>query len=480
MTQLVEVPLWGLVALAAFAGFWLLDRALIPSVRWALRRRANRAIARLNQRLQVKIPPFKLARRRVLIEQILNDADVVDSIGAYARAEDIPQEIALAKARTYAREIVPSFSAYAYFGFGTRISRWLSMLLYRVRLGASDDAALKAIPSDTSVVFMINHRSNMDYVLVTYMAAQSSALSYAVGEWAHIFGLRALLRAMGAFFIRRNSRNALYRKVLSRYVAMATRGGVTQAVFPEGGLTRDGCLRAPKIGLLSYMVSDFDPSGARDIVFVPVGINYDRVLEDRVLTEGASHEADGTPPRFAFSLTALLRYCASGVWRMLNGRWYRNGYTCVSFGAPRSLKAWLAARDVDFRALEDAPRRAEMDALAEQIMADIGAIVPVLPVALVASALQHTETDGVTAFELKGRIFRLIDELEHAGAHIHIPRHDLDYAIDVGLRMLTLRGIVTADDGLIAPNPEEQKLLSYYANSIAHLMGGGDGAAGEN
>ncbi|MEO0618071.1 MAG: 1-acyl-sn-glycerol-3-phosphate acyltransferase [Pseudomonadota bacterium] len=478
--QPVEVPLWGLVALAILAGFWLLDRALIPSVRWALRRRANRAIARLNQRLQVKIPPFKLARRRVLIEQILNDADVVDAVGAYARAEDIPPEVALAKARRYAREIVPSFSAYAYFGFGTRVSRWLSTLLYRVRLGATDDAALQAIPSDTSVVFMINHRSNMDYVLVTYMAAQSSALSYAVGEWAHIFGLKTLLRAMGAFFIRRNSRNALYRKVLSRYVAMATRGGVTQAVFPEGGLTRDGRLRAPKIGLLSYMVSDFDPSGGRDIVFVPVGINYDRVLEDRVLTEKNTQTRDGMPARFGFSPAAFLRYCASGLWRMINGRWYRNGYTCVSFGAPRSLKAWLAAREIDFRALDEEPRRVEMAALAEQIMEDIGAIVPVLPVALVASALQRVEPGGVTAFELKGRIFSLIAKLEAAGAHIHIPRKDLDYAIDVGLRMLTLRGLATVKDALIAPNPDEQDLLAYYASSIAHLVEGSTGAAGEN
>ena len=71
---------------------------------------------------------------------------------------------------------------------------------------------------------------------------------------------------------------------------MATAAGVTQAIFPEGGLSRDGKLRPPKFGLLSYMVAGFDPHGPRDVVFIPVGINYDRVLEDRMLTSVANAE----------------------------------------------------------------------------------------------------------------------------------------------------------------------------------------------
>ena len=54
-------------------------------------------------------------------------------------------------------------------------------MLYRVRLGYMDEDALKTVDPDSSVIFVINHRSNMDYVLVTYMASSSSALSYAVG-----------------------------------------------------------------------------------------------------------------------------------------------------------------------------------------------------------------------------------------------------------------------------------------------------------
>ncbi len=130
----------------------------------------------------------------------------------------------------------------------------------------------------------MNHRSNMDYVLVAYLAASTrTALSYAVGEWARVWPLQTLIRSMGAYFVRRRSRDPLYRRVLARYVQMATAAGVTQAMFPEGGLTRDGRLRDPRVGLLDYMLRAFDPEGERDLVFVPVGVNYDRVLEDRSL-----------------------------------------------------------------------------------------------------------------------------------------------------------------------------------------------------
>jgi glycerol-3-phosphate O-acyltransferase len=60
-------------------------------------------------------------------------------------------------------------------------------------------------------------------------------VSYAVGEWARVWPLSALIRSMGAYFIRRGSRNALYRKVLARYVQMATEEGTTQAMFPKAG-----------------------------------------------------------------------------------------------------------------------------------------------------------------------------------------------------------------------------------------------------
>jgi glycerol-3-phosphate O-acyltransferase len=290
-----------------------------------------------------------------------------------------------------------------------------------------------------------------------------------VGEWARVWALQSLIRAMGGYFVRRDSSNPLYRKVLARYVHLATASGVAQAVFPEGGLTRDGKLRPPKLGLLSYMVSGFDPNGARDIVFVPVGINYDRVLEDRVLTAAASTPA-GERPRFAFNPLLLAAWLAKGLWQRLRGTWHRHGYACVSFGQPLSLRDYLRERATDFRALPDAQRFAEIEALGQRLMREVGQVVPALPVSLVSSAVLAAGGRGLSSLELKGAVFDLMRRLTAAGAHVHIPRHDQEYAVEVGLRMLMLRHLVTAEAGVYHANPRETAVLAFYANAIGHLL----------
>jgi glycerol-3-phosphate O-acyltransferase len=309
----------------------------------------------------------------------------------------------------------------------------------------------------------------MDYVLVTYMVSTSSALSYAVGEWARVWLLQNLIRSMGAYFVRRDSREPLYRKVLARYVHMAVAGGLAQAIFPEGGLTRDGRLQPAKLGLLSYMVAGFDPNGARDVVFVPVGINYDRVLEDRVQV-AALATPEGQKPRFTFNARVFLGFLARNLALKLRGRLYRLGYACVSFGAPISLRDYVAARGIDFRILDHDRRFAEVARLGGLLMAKVGEVVPALPVALVATALLDAGDAALSALELKGRVVEIARRLAAHGAHVHVPRADQDYAVEVGLRMLRLRRLVEQTDGLYRADPSNAVLLRYYANSIAHLL----------
>jgi len=318
------------------------------------------------------------------------------------------------------------------------------------------------------VVFVINHRSNMDYVLVTYLVSESSALSYAVGEWARVWMLQSLIRAMGGYFVRRDSSNPLYRKVLARYVHMATASGVAQAVFPEGGLTRDGSLRPPKLGILSYMVSGFDPQGPRDVVFVPIGLNYDRVLEDRIQIAAAA-TPQGERPRFAFNPLVLAAFLGRSLWLRLRGRWYRFGYACVSFGRPLSLREYLRDRAIDLRALSGEQRFAEIGRLGQRLMREVGRVVPALPVSLVATAMLGAGERGLSSLEIKGAVYDLMQRLRAAGGHVHLPRQDEEYAVEVGLRMLILRRVVELKDGIYRANPKETALLAYYANAIAHL-----------
>ncbi|MGI9357684.1 MAG: 1-acyl-sn-glycerol-3-phosphate acyltransferase [Rhizobiaceae bacterium] len=468
MFDTISIPVWLAVLLGLFGFIGLLDRIIGPGFRWFFRRKANRAIDELNNRLSLRIQPFKTTKRQSLIDQLLFDPEVLAAIEAHAKAESVPRDVSMSKATLYAREIVPAFNAYAYFKIGTRISRWLSKLMYRVRLGYADDEALGKIDPEATVVFVMNHRSNMDYVLVTYLASASATLSYAVGEWARIWLLQSLIRAMGAYFIRRESGNVLYRRVLARYVAMATRSGVTQAIFPEGGLTRDGLLREPKFGLLSYMIGDFDPQKHRDVVFVPVGLNYDRVVEDRVLT-GELQKGSNDRSDFRLRPRSFFTFSRELVVRFFKGELYRYGYACASFGTPVSLKDWLNEAEIDPLSLDDTARFTLIEKFGRDFMGKVGDVVPVLPVALVASTFLDDFEAKLTELELKTRVATLIDRLETSGAHIHIPRMDRDYAIASGLRMLTLRHLVVEHDGHFSAAPSERALIAYYANSIRHL-----------
>jgi len=103
-------------------------------------------------------------------------------------------------------------------------------------------------------------------------------------------------------------------------------------------------------------------------------------------------------------------------------------------------------------------------------MAKVGEVVPALPVALVATALLEAGDVPLAALELKARVVDIMRRLEARGAHVHVPRADQDYAVEVGLRMLRLRRLVDETDGLYRADPANAVLLRYYANSIAHLL----------
>ncbi len=467
MSETLAIPLWALAALAVVALWGALGGLLLPGVRWFFRRRLNRAIDELNTRLQLGIPAFQRTRRRTLIETLTYHPDVIKAVDAEAEATGTPRAVLIREAERYAREIVPAFNAYAYFRIGYYVARRLLQSLYRVRLGYADDDALARIEPGASVVFVMNHRSNMDYVMVAYMAASRSALSYAVGEWARIWPLHMLIRSLGAYFVRRGSDNRLYRQVLARYVQEATAGGVVQAVYPEGGLSRDGRLRPPKLGLISYMVSSFDPEGERDLVFVPVGLNYDRVLEDRSLLQ--SLDTDAPRRGKARALAVLLRFLCRNAFLMVRRRWYRFGYACVNFAAPVSMRAYTQDRGIDFRTLEGGARRRAVERLGAELLEAIAAAIPVLPVSLVAAAFLRNP-QPLDMLELKAEAQALIDLLERRGAYVHIPRADRDYAVAVGLRMLTLRHLVTESGGLYRAADGEDGMLRYYANAIAHFI----------
>ncbi|WP_293572795.1 1-acyl-sn-glycerol-3-phosphate acyltransferase [Phaeobacter sp.] len=462
MMQTVELPLWLFLLIVLFAAVTFASHFLFPSVRWFFRRRLERAVERLNRRLERPIRPFKLARRYDMIQRLIYDPAVTKAMAAHAKASGIPDNVAFEEARRYAREIVPSFSAVAYFSIAIRLARFLSNTLYRVQLGYRDRPALAQIDPEATVVYVMNHRSNMDYVLITYLAADHSALSYAVGEWARVWPLSRLIRAMGAYFIRRKSRNDLYRQVLSTYVRLATQNGVTQAIFPEGGLSLTGALQDPKVGLIKYIVdgylaTDRTDELQRDVVFVPVAVNYDRVLEDQILTQAAGEGQRKFRPRIS---VIALRFFYQ-VWLWITGRYRGVGQAAVSFGTPLSLQSILAGTEDE----ADDPTE-----LGLELMARIGEAVPILPAPMVALLLDELTVGGdtpITVAQLEERVSAKLADLPTQ--HGLSADDRLSEMITQGVDRLKARGIITQDDRGLHVAPDQRILLAYYANSIRHL-----------
>ncbi len=466
MDSTVTLPLWLAILLALASLALLLDRVLIPSVRWYLRRRINRVIDEVNTRLDIEVRPFQLTRRQILIDQLTHDEKVASAVRDYAREHNMPHEVAQARVNGYAREIVPSFNAYVYFRVGYWIARRIARLIYRVRVGFHDADRLASVNPDATVVFVMNHRSNMDYVLVAFLAAEKTALSYAVGEWARIWPLHTLIRAMGAFFVRRGSDNSLYRRVLERYVQMATRAGVSQAVFPEGGLSRDGAMRDPKLGFLDYMLRDYHPESDREIVFVPVGINYDRVIEDRSLLRRLDRDAERRSAGF------VIRTTVSFVFKQLmlsrRDRWRRFGYASVNFGEPLSVQAWCRDTGVEFARLAQQPRFEAVSQLADALMERVASVVPVLPVPLLASIALESRDNWESALTLKARAVERIEQLRERGAPIRISPGACESVLSNALNTLRARKMLEQrSDGLLRATPAASDILNYYANSIS-------------
>jgi len=217
------------------------------------------------------------------------------------------------------------------------------------------------------------------------------------------------------------------------------------------------------------MISDFDPKTSRDIVFIPVGINYDRVMEDRILTANLEREITGR--EFKTGIGSIFGLIGHLIKLRFQGKLYRLGYACVSFGNPISLKKYCEKQKLTLSGLKSEQKMPEITKFGEMLLTAVGRVIPALPVSLVATVfLNHPELK-MGELQLKAKVFALIEKLEGDGVHVHIPRADRDYAVSTGLRMLTLRRLVKVDDeGYYRYDPNEKILMNYYANSIGHLL----------
>ena len=474
---------------------------LYELLRWQVLGRARAALLRNARgyaaRHGVRVDLFKFGGKQLVREELLNDRTVARAMAAAAEAGERPTDVR-ERVEQYIDEIVPAFSISAYFELGMRLARAAIGAVYRPVIAVPPPR----LPENATAVFLINHRSNFDYVVVGWALARQVAISYAVGEWARIFPLDALFKAFGGFFVRRGFPDPLYHTVLRRYLQLITRRGVTQGIFPEGGLTRDGALRPPKVGLLDSLLQLAEDC---ELYFVPVGINYDRVLEDEVLL--AELRGRDKPPTRGEKLRGTLRLLWILPWRIAvnaarvaAGRLQRHGYVAVAFGEP------VRFRDLphsgDMARLPDEQRRARAKEIAALLMERIARCIPATPVALVARAAIDLSCDASRS-ELVARVAELRARLEELGVPLAMGREfdpqrraraelrdDLARTRDLarlegemlageeaeeiarlGLERLVRRRALGLAGGRVArgAHPHARDLLAYYARSLAAL-----------
>lgn len=452
---------WPIVAggglLGLVLGLWLARRALR---RWG---------ARTVLEFRARLDRYKLTESKRVKAELRVDPAIAGAIAAHVIESGEPRAVVERRVDRYIEEIVPFFNVLSYYKLGYNLSKLLTRLFYKVTVEYHDHKALSRIPKRDVVLYLMNHRSNMDYVVVTYVLAQVVSISYAVGEWARTWPLEYIFKSFGSYFIRRQFRDPLYHTVLERYVQQITRNRVTQGIFPEGGLSRDGTLRPPKVGLLDYVVGTLrDPAFDGDIWLVPAAINYDRVLEDRTLTRELLVGA----PRRSY-LAQLFGWIGFAIWngmQLLRGQKQRYGRVAVNFDAPLSVRQWLAAQPVPVLDLPRAERLPHIQRLAQAVLDRAGAVIPVTPVGFAAAALLSFNASVIPEGALWTRLAELKDRLKDTNARMIRSELPVTEVWDRAWRTFRARRWVVREGTNLVILPDARPLLEYYANAIVHLL----------
>lgn len=440
-----------------------------------IRARINRSALRSLRKRGSRIDRYKLTSRPIIRALLLENEAIARAVRVHAKENGITEAETWKKVEAYIDEIVPFFSILAYYRFGYFVSRALLNTLYKVSADQHGSAGASSLPKDAVVVYLMNHRSNADYLLVGYVLTGKVAISYAVGEWARAFPLEYIFKSFGSYFIRRKFREPLYHCVLEQYVQLITKNGVTQGIFPEGGLTRDGKLKAGKVGLLDYIIGVArDPEYQNRIYLVPVAINYDRVLEDRSLLRELAIAKGRRTPALGSQVYEVTRYLWWNTARVVARRMKRYGRAAVVIGQPVPLAPFLEEKDENGETIFEAPRHdrlARIQVLCDSMMARIGEIIPVTPVTLACAAIQSMDSDFISRKNLLERMSDMRDVLGELNARVLKSEGSIEETFDRAWKMLSMRRMLVESGNGYAVMPANRGLISYYANSIAHLLG---------
>ncbi len=420
--------------------------------------RAWLALERAERRLRgsrYKVPKFP-------IETLIERPTFLRGLAALSQEADVPYSQMAARTRKYIKEIAAYHSPYV-IDVVTGGFHWLITKAY-VDINYDDEElqALYMMSQQHPLVFLPSHKSNFDHLLLQYVLFENELPPNhtAGGINMNFFPLGPLLRRSGVFFIRREFKdNEPYKFVLREYIDYLLEKRFPLEWYLEGGRSRSGKLRAPRLGMLSYVVDSARRGSVDDVIFIPVSIAYDQIQD---VGSYASEAAGGR--KQSESLGWLLRAV-----RSLRRRY---GRAHLRFGAPLSLDTFLRDQpelptDLDDRRSPIVPK------LGFEISNRINEVTPITPISLVTLALLSVHDRSLTLDEVMAVLGPYV---EYVRAR-NLPTTE-KLALDepdrvrAALDSLTDHGVVSRFEGATATvyaiGHDQHLAAAYYRNTIIH------------
>ena len=402
------------------------------------------------------IPPKP---RRKVVEEIIRNPVFIKATEQFVRETGFSTDEVQEKAREYVKEIASDLN-YLSFPLWDVVLTWVFNKLYDGLL--IDEESLEKIKAHVGkapIVFVPNHRSHMDYLLLSYVFyyRQLPMLYICAGKNMNFWPLGTLFRKSGAFFIRRSFEgNRLYQAALYSYLHYLLKEKALLEFFIEGTRSRTGKLLSPKLGILSLLVKAFqEQEDIKDVVFVPTSVVYESVIEERTYE---SESQGGTKKN-------------ESIWDVFRIRKYlrgRYGKVYIRFAEPISVKELPAA-----------PGEGESDLFVPRLANKIGYAINrhtvVTPTSLVAMSILTHANPVITRDEIERRSNRFLDYLKYKNAPvsdliIKHPKETMGAAIEQFVDSRVLKEHED-DDGIFYRLPHSRRRnLEFYKNTGVHFF----------
>ncbi|MEO6967920.1 MAG: glycerol-3-phosphate 1-O-acyltransferase PlsB [Rhodanobacteraceae bacterium] len=434
-----------------------------------LQRKLARVLRVHFRRVRTAIIGADLSHRRTMADAVLNAEPVRGAITAVASKENISYAKAWRRAQKMVHEIAADYSSPFVRASSFMLTNFWNKVYDGIAVHHFD--TLRAIAPGHEVIYVPCHRSHADYLLLSYQLYSSGVVAphIAAGINLNLPVLGRFLRMGGAFFMRRSFKgSALYSAIFKEYLAQLIDRGVSLEYFIEGGRSRTGRLLTPRGGMLAMTVRAFLRSARRPVLFQPVYIGYEKLMEGRSYSGELSGQKKQKESWFA-----LLRG-ASKVMRQHYGR------VALNFGEPVLLTPMLDAAAPHWReATLNPDERPEwlsqlVDRLAGSIQIEVNRAADVNPINLLAVALlaapKHAlaESDLTAQLELMKALMEALPYSPRMTMTSMSPGEIVAYGEQMGWikRVRHPLGDVLVAEG------EQAVLLSYFRNNVLHLFAG--------